>query len=159
MSTRYPGLGDSAKGVIKPIVSADRRYIELSLQPSVTSFDGFVNYGTPINGGSSSFFNFAGINTSSSSFGEITANRILQPIFSVIRTNTNVTIVDGGTIVLGGLVEERVVDVQDKVPVWGSIPVLGRLFESKARKPVRTNVLIMVSAELQDPSGKSFRSR
>ncbi len=144
---------------VNPIVSADRRYIELSLQPSVTSFDGFVNYGTPINGGSSSFFNFAGINTSSSSFGEITANRILQPIFSVIRTNTNVTIVDGGTIVLGGLVEERVVDVQDKVPVWGSIPVLGRLFESKARKPVRTNVLIMVSAELQDPSGKSFRSR
>ena len=144
---------------VNPIVSGDRRYIELSLQPSVTTFDGFVNYGTPINGGSSSFFNFAGINTSSSTFGEITANRILQPIFSVIRTSTNVTIVDGGTIVLGGLVEERLVDVQDKVPVLGSIPLLGRFFESNVRKPVRTNVLIMVNAELQDPSGKSFRSR
>ncbi len=144
---------------VNPIVSADRRYIELSLKPEVTNFDGFVNYGTPISSGSSSSFDFGGLSESSSTFGEVTPNRILQPVFSIIRTDTSVTIADGATIVLGGMVEERVQNVEDKVPILGSMPFVGRLFQSKARQPIRRNVLIMVNVELQDPAGKPYRNR
>jgi len=144
---------------VNPIVSADRRYIELSLKPEVTNFDGFVNYGTPISGGASSSFDFGGLSERSSTSGEITPNRILQPVFSIIRTETSVTIADGATIVLGGMVEESVQNVEDKVPILGSMPFVGRLFQSKARQPIRRNVLIMVNVELQDPAGKPYRNR
>jgi len=144
---------------VNPIVSADRRYIELSLKPEVINFDGFVNYGTPISGGASSSFDFGGLSDRSSTSGEITPNRILQPVFSIIRTETSLTIADGATIVLGGMVEESVQNVEDKVPILGSMPFVGRLFQSKARQPIRRNVLIMVNVELQDPAGKPYRNR
>lgn len=144
---------------INPIVSPDRRFIELSIKPEIVTFDGFVNYGTPISSGSSSSIVTGGVTSSSSTFGKITDNRILQPIFSVIRANTAVTIADGATMVIGGMVEEKVQDVEDKVPVLGDIPLVGRLFRSKARQPIRTTVLIMVQVELQDPSGKPYRNR
>lgn len=144
---------------VNPIVSADRRYIELALKPEVVNFDGFINYGTPIISGGSFSLAFDGLSSSSSTSGEVTPNRILQPVFSILRADTSVTIADGATIVLGGMVEERIQDVQDKVPVLGSMPVLGRLFQSKARQPIRRNVLIMVNVELQDPSGKPYRTR
>lgn len=144
---------------VNPVVSADRRFIELAIKPEIVTFDGFVNYGTPINSGSSSSFDFGGISSSSSSFGQVTENRILQPIFSVIRTDTSVTIADGATMVIGGMVEEKVQDVEDKVPVLGDLPFVGRLFQSTARQPIRTTVLIMVQVELQDPSGKPYSNR
>jgi general secretion pathway protein D len=137
---------------VNPIVSADRKYIELSVKPEMTNFDGFVNYGTPISSTSTDFLGNV-------SLVEVTANRILQPVFSVIRANTSVTIADGATIMIGGMVEERVQNVNDKVPFLGSVPLFGGLFQSKALKPIRTNVLILVNVELQDPSGKPYRNR
>lgn len=144
---------------VSPIVSADRRYIELALKPEIVNFDGFVNYGTPISSGSSSSINFGDISGSSSTFGEVTPNRILMPVFSIIRSDTNVTIADGATLVLGGLIEERIQNVEDQVPILGSLPFVGRLFQSKVRQPVKRTVLIMVNVELQDPSGKPYRTR
>lgn len=118
----------------------------------MTNFDGFVNYGTPINSTSTDFLGNV-------SLVEVTANRILQPVFSVIRANTSVTIADGATVMIGGMVEERVQNVNDKVPFLGSTPLFGSLFQSKALKPIKTNVLILVNVELQDPSGKPYRNR
>ena len=34
---------------VEPVVGADRRFIELALNPVLTEFDGFVNFGSPIN--------------------------------------------------------------------------------------------------------------
>ena len=137
---------------VNPIVGADRKYIELTIKPEMTNFDGFVNYGTPINSTSTDFLGNV-------SLVEVTANRILQPVFSVIRANTSVTIADGATVMIGGMVEERVQNVNDKVPFLGSTPLFGSLFQSKALKPIKTNVLILVNVELQDPSGKPYRNR
>ncbi|MFM2171220.1 MAG: hypothetical protein RI957_1449 [Verrucomicrobiota bacterium] len=147
---------------VSPIVSADRRYIELALKPEMITFDGFVNYGTPI---LSSTNNDPGLGGLIGAVGggnqlvEVTPNRILQPIFSIIRSNTQVTVADGATIILGGLVEERVQDVEDQVPILGSFPLVGKMFQTKARQPVRKNIIMMVNVELQDPSGRSYRNR
>lgn len=147
---------------VSPIVSADRRYIELSLRPEMVTFDGFVNYGTPIRSGSGAGLaqnGGAGGVSSGNTLVEVTPNRILQPVFSIIRSNTSVTVADGATLILGGMVEERVQDVEDQVPILGSIPLVGRLFQTKARQPLRKNVIIMVNVELQDPSGRPYRNR
>ena len=55
-----------------------------------------------------------------------------MPIFSTRKVETTVTIFDGATVVIGGLTREEVKTVNDKIPVLGNIPLLGRLFQSSA---------------------------
>jgi general secretion pathway protein D len=57
------------------------------------------------------------------------------------------------------MVEERLQNVEDEVPILGTMPFVGRLFQSKARQPIKRNVIIMVNVELQDPSGRPYRDR
>lgn len=142
---------------VSPIVSADRRYIELALKPELVNFDGFVNYGTPITQPAAPSGLAGVLNTNERVI--LTPNSILQPVFSITRADTNVTVADGSTIVIGGLIEERIQNVQDQVPVLGNLPVVGRLFQSTSRQPIKKNVLIMVQVELQDPSGQPYRQR
>ena len=55
--------------------------------------------------------------------------------------------------------QEVVQNVEDKTPVLGSIPIIGRLFQSNAKKPVTKMVLFMVNVELMDPTGRRYRDR
>jgi general secretion pathway protein D len=54
---------------------------------------------------------------------------------------------------------ESVQTVEDKVPVLGDIPILGRLFSSSSKKPVSTAVIFLVKVELLDPTGRPYRDR
>jgi general secretion pathway protein D len=149
---------------VNPVVSADKKYVDLSLKYDAVNFDGFVNYGSPINGGGATGTNFfdvpvGAIFTTDSVFGELTPNRILMPIFSKIAVETSVSIVDGATIMLGGMIEERVQAVEDKVPVLGNLPFIGNAFQSKAMQSVRTSVLVFVTVDLQDPAANLYRNR
>ena len=44
-------------------------------------------------------------------------------------------------------------DVNDKVPILGDIPLLGRLFRSSYEHSEKRNLLIFVTARLVDPNG------
>ncbi|MDO4742361.1 MAG: hypothetical protein Q4A79_03270, partial [Candidatus Saccharibacteria bacterium] len=63
------------------------------------------------------------------------------------------------TIAIGGLIEDNVQKVEDKVPVFGDLPLIGRFFRSNAESHVRKNLMIFVTAELIDPTGKPTRKR
>ncbi|MBP7483277.1 MAG: type II secretory pathway, component PulD, partial [Lacunisphaera sp.] len=76
-----------------------------------------------------------------------------QPIFAVREVTTKVTIWDGATLVMGGLTREDVKKVSDKVPVLGSLPVVGRLFRSQGESSQKRNLLIFVTANLVSPGG------
>ena len=76
-----------------------------------------------------------------------------QPIFSVRKVRTEVTIYDGATVIMGGLTREQVKEVNDKIPVLGDIPLLGRLFRSKGETSQKRNLLIFVTANLVSPGG------
>ena len=137
---------------VLPVADADRRYVDITLNPSFVDFDGFVNYGSPIN------------TTTTDRLGNrstvaITSNPILMPIFSVQRANTQLTIADGATIAIGGLMQESVENVEDKVPVLGDIPVVGRLFQNKAKQRVATALVFLVKVEMLDPTGRPYRDR
>jgi len=54
---------------------------------------------------------------------------------------------------------ESIQNVEDKVPVFGNIPVLGRLFQSTAKQPVSTAIIFLVHVELLDPTGRPYRDR
>lgn len=129
---------------VLPTVGSDNYTIELELEPIVTEFEGFINYGSPIN-------------DPHNPGSTITDNTINQPIFSTRRVKTAVTIWDGQTVVLGGLMREDVQKVDDKIPVLGDIPLLGRAFRSKVEEHIKKNLVIFVTATLIDPAGQNLR--
>jgi general secretion pathway protein D len=135
---------------VEPTVGPDRRFIELSLKPEMVEFEGFVNYGTPINGSPGT----DGTTT------VVTDNRILMPVFKIVRLqHSTLTIQDGATVVLGGGMTSRKTKTEDKVPILGDIPFAGRLFRSDASRTFREAVIVMVNAELVDPTGALWRNR
>jgi beta-lactamase regulating signal transducer with metallopeptidase domain len=78
------------------------------------------------------------------------------PHFRLRKMSTSASVPDGGTLVLGGVEDERVVEVQDKVPVLGDIPVAGRLFRSTSKHKTRKNLLIFITPYLINPDGSRF---
>ena len=125
---------------VLPTVEEDNHSISLDLNPKVTEFEGFVEYGGPsiaISGGTT----------------VTVPPGFYQPIFAVREMNTKVTIWDGATLVMGGLTREEVKKVNDKVPVLGSLPGLGRLFRSQGESTQKRNLLIFVTANLVSPGG------
>ena len=59
--------------------------------------------------------------------------------------DTHVMIPSGNTLVLGGLAQDDVEEINTKVPVLGDIPVLGYLFRSDAKNRKKTNLLIFIT--------------
>lgn len=138
---------------VEPTVGPDKKYIDLSLQPELVEFEGFVNYGSPITTlGADSLGNPQSLT--------ITENSILMPIFKTIRLqDANITIQDGATVVLGGLITSKQTKIEDKTPILGDIPFAGRLFRSEVRKTFREAIIVTVNAELIDPTGMPWRNR
>ncbi|HSJ01604.1 MAG TPA: type II and III secretion system protein, partial [Verrucomicrobium sp.] len=135
---------------VDPVIGPDGYTIDLNLAPEVTEFEGFINYGSPINTASTDALGNPATVT-------LTENRIEQPIFSTRKVTTAVTVWDGQTVAMGGLIREDVQDVEDKVPILGDIPIIGRLFQSKAEDHFKRNLMIFVTAKLIDPSGEPIR--
>jgi len=150
----------------EPTVGADGNTIELTLAPEVTEFDGFINYGSPILSPSSSSFQpltagagaILGYVPLAQPERLITPNTINQPVFSVRKVSTGVSIWDGQTVALGGLIREDVQDVEDKIPVLGDLPFIGRLFRTEAENHSKRNLMIFVTAHLIDPSGQRVKN-
>jgi general secretion pathway protein D len=137
---------------VDPTVGSDGYTIDLNLNPEVTEFDGFINYGSPIYSVNPSSI-VGGILIPSTRV-ELTPNVINQPVFSVRKVQTAVTIWDGQTVVLGGLIREDVQDVEDKLPILGDLPFVGRLFKSTVEDHFKRNLMIFVTAKLIDPAGQ-----
>ena len=125
---------------VTPTVEEDDYSISLDLNPKVTEFDGFVEFGGPS-------IAIAGGTTVTVPSG------FYQPVFSVRDISTKVTIWDGATLVMGGLTREEVKKVNDKVPFLGDLPLLGRLFRSTGQSAQKRNLLIFVTANLVNPGG------
>jgi general secretion pathway protein D len=66
------------------------------------------------------------------------------PVTSKREVKTQILSADGQTVVLGGLIKDDVLISNSRVPVLGSIPVLGHLFRSQTSKKVKTNLLIFI---------------
>lgn len=78
------------------------------------------------------------------------------PIVTTRKTVTQVSLRDGYTMGIGGLVETNEVDSSTKVPVLGSIPVLGRLFRSNSKDHQRRNLIIFITAKTVNAEGASI---
>lgn len=118
-----------------PHVSADGYTIQLNLLPTVTEFLGYDDPGQ-----------FQAV------VGNLAAP-VPLPRFRIRQVVTSSIVWDGQTVVLGGLISERVAKRKDKVPVLGDLPLVGRLFRSEAKASQKKNLVIFVTPTIIDPAG------
>src|SRR5437773_5057435 len=135
---------------VEPVVGGDATTIDLNLVPQVVEFEGFINYGSPINA--------VGVQTvgavlTTSVPIELTPNVINQPVFSTRKVTTSVSVYDGQTVVLGGLMREDVQKTEDKVPILGDIPLVGRAFRTNVEQHEKKNLVMFVTARIVTPAG------
>jgi len=121
---------------IEPTLGANDYVIDLRFAPKIVEFEGF------------------GLFVSSAT---ITENRIEMPVFNKRKVVTALTIYDGHTVAVGGLMREDVQNVEDKVPILGDIPLIGRLFQTKAESHIKSNLIVFVSARIIDATGRPIR--
>jgi general secretion pathway protein D len=126
---------------VMPEVSPDGNMINLTMKPQVVTEPIWYQYGSTVRRADGS---------------ESTLN-MPQPFFQVRSVETKISIYDGATVVMGGLITEALEKTNDKIPILGDIPLLGALFRSKSEKSVKKNLLIFVTAKLVDPSGQLIR--
>jgi type IV pilus assembly protein PilQ len=111
---------------VTPQVNA-RGFIKLAVEPEVSSF------------------------TRSVPFGGATGTEI--PIIDTKTARTQVSLKDGFTLGIGGLIDQTSTNGEDKIPVLGSIPVLAYLFKHKTKNETTHNLLIFLTAKTLPPEG------
>ena len=143
---------------VEPVVGPDGVTIDLNLVPQVVEFEGFINYGSPIFAPSTSVINQMTGGLINSPASVITPNVINQPIFNSRKVTTSVSVWDGQTVVLGGLMREDVQKTEDRTPILGDIPIFGRLFRTNTDQHIKRNLVIFVTARLVNPAGQPINS-
>lgn len=129
-----PMLGQISEGLILeviPNVSADKKTIALTVHPSIVELLEMTPIGDK-------------------------EHPIMLPSTVSRSTDTTVSIKNGKTLVMGGLM--RNVDKEDmrKVPVLGSIPLLGKLFQAKTKYQTKSNLLIFITARILNSEGEAL---
>ncbi|MBK8038451.1 MAG: hypothetical protein IPK22_15170 [Verrucomicrobiaceae bacterium] len=79
---------------IEPTVGPDGKTIELNLSPELVTFEGFMNFSSPIKA-------VAADKDGKLSEAVLTENQVFQPVFSTMKTTTGVTVMSGNVLVLG----------------------------------------------------------
>ncbi|MBN1865467.1 MAG: hypothetical protein JW808_11250 [Victivallales bacterium] len=155
-----PGIGFSASmpefgepeemGVrltVTPTVDPDNYTIHLDMIPAVRSFITWVDYSydvpTEIAGGVT----------------VTVPNVIRMPIFEARTVQTQITVYDGETVVMGGIMRDTTNTVDDRIPILGDLPLIGRAFRSKYIDKAKANLIIFTTVRLVNPDGSPLRER
>lgn len=120
----YKDIGVNLK--VTPQVN-NQGFIRLSIEPEVSVRNGTTSFG-------------------GASGAEI-------PIIATRKTKTQVSMKDGFTLGIGGLIENTSQKGETKVPVLGSLPLIGRLFSSKNHDVSNRNLLIFITAKTLSSEG------
>ena len=123
---------------VTPEVSTEGQMINLTMSPEVVTDPIWKDYGS----------------TYTAPDGSQQVLNMQQPFFHTRSVVTSISIYNGATVVMGGMINEFRTETDDKIPFLGDIPLVGRLFRSKTDASEKRNLLIFVTARLVDPAGK-----
>jgi general secretion pathway protein D len=73
---------------------------------------------------------------------------VSQPIITKREVTTNVTVRDGETVVVGGLIQSREGNSETKVPILGDLPYLGTLFRKTQTTSSKTELLVVLTVDI-----------
>jgi type II secretory pathway component GspD/PulD (secretin) len=133
---------------VRPIVSADRRYVTVEMRPTVATlfppppqvFGISINLAGPIG-------------------APVTAGTVFieTPILNIQRLRTTVVVPDRGTLLLGGLTTLFDIDAESSIPVWRNIPILGNLGSNKFKGLQRRQLLTILRTRIIIPDEEERR--
>lgn len=66
------------------------------------------------------------------------------------EVKTNVSLADGETLILGGFIEERVTKTENKIPLLGDLPMVGKAFRKKQNNKEKVELLIFITPKVLD---------
>lgn len=94
------------------------------------------------------------VNPSVSEFIQNTSgeNNTLPPLLNVRSTSTTVELASGQSFILGGLLHERENTIISEIPLLADIPILGMLFRSEKYVRKETELVIIATAYIVEPS-------
>jgi general secretion pathway protein D len=116
---------------VRPTVSHDRRYVTLTMQPGTADQLTFTTLTIVVG------------------TGALQARYpIMLPQIRLRSTRTTVTVPDGGTILLSGLMTDVKYHSASGVPFFSDLPIVGRLFGSDLKQREKINLIVLVSTNL-----------
>jgi type II secretory pathway component GspD/PulD (secretin) len=137
----FPSVGQIPIGVtltVTPVVSADRRYVRMSLTPFFNALNGFTTIQIPAAVGGTGFGG-----------GAAAINATLQlPNTTTNVVTTTVTVPDGGTVLLGGVKTLNEQRLEYGVPIFSKMPLIDRLFRNVGIGRTTTSLMLMVTPRI-----------
>jgi len=137
-----PVIGTIPEGTtfdVRPIVSADRKYIYLEVTPSVFQVEEITS------------FTFSGLSSDATVGGTSQGTTVVPPEQTVQLPKVNVSQVsvtvcvpDKGTLMIGGLGSINKSNLTNGIPILSKIPVLKRLFSLDQKKNNKSNLVILL---------------
>src|SRR5262249_5071106 len=123
---------------VTPVVSADRRYVRMTLAPTFTALESFFSVQVP-----------AAVGGSGLGGGAASVNATIQlPQFTVTTVSTTVTVPDGGTVLLGGVKRLQESRTEFGVPVLAKAPLINRLFRNIGIGRQTSSLMLMVTPRI-----------
>ncbi len=137
-----------------PEVSQEGQMINLLVNPKVVEFLENFDYGMEI-----PYVDY-GMTASMVTSATIKYYKVKmpQPKFHFREINTYLSVYNGATVVMGGLITEKRNSFEDKVPFLGDLPFIGFLFRSSGEYSEKRNLLIFLTARLVDPAGRPLKT-
>jgi type IV pilus assembly protein PilQ len=73
------------------------------------------------------------------------------PLIGTESVSTSVMVKDGDTLVIAGLITDKVTDTKKKVPLLGDVPVLGLIFQKSNKTVVKTDLILFMTPHIITP--------
>ncbi len=89
----------------------------------------------------------------------VTIEGVTIPALSQRKTETEVILKDGESFAIAGLINDQVVETMEKVPGFGDIPLLGRLFRSRSTQKSKDELLVVITARFVRPLGAEEKAK
>ncbi len=143
-------VADGVSLDVRPIVSADRRFVTMELRPTVAQLVPkppaifFINTS-------------AGVPAGAVAMSDRTGIRLETPVLKIQRLRTTVVVPDRGTLLLGGMTVVDDEDTESSIPVWRSLPILGNLGSFKMKGLHRKQMLCIVRPRIIIPDEEERR--
>ena len=132
-SSRFDALGNQINTIqysdigiilrVTPFITSDGM-VEMIIQPEISNL---TDQTVPISGGN---------------------NPVSAPVIAKRSADTVVVTPDAQTVIIGGLMENKKLTSESKIPFLGDIPVLGALFKRKIKSSVKTELMIFLTPHI-----------
>jgi type II secretory pathway component GspD/PulD (secretin) len=121
---------------VEATISADRRYVTLTVRPQIAQLNGFSSYFTSVFSTDANGQPLEGI------------GYIQLPNVTLQDLQTTVSVPDGGTLLLGGQKATGELEQEKGVPLLSKVPILNRLYDNRSKVRDEQTILILIKPKI-----------